>query len=35
MRWSGQVAVAASLALEYGFADVDGRQPRPLGLDDV
>ncbi len=27
---SGQALVAAALALEYGFTDVDGRQPRPL-----
>jgi dehydrogenase/reductase SDR family protein 1 len=35
IRWSGQVLVAAALAREYGFADVDGRQPRPLSLADV
>jgi dehydrogenase/reductase SDR family protein 1 len=35
MRWSGQVLVAAALAQEYGFADVDGRQPRPLSLAEV
>lgn len=29
---SGQVVVAAALALEYGFTDIDGKQPRPLGL---
>ncbi|RPJ46245.1 MAG: SDR family NAD(P)-dependent oxidoreductase [Candidatus Latescibacterota bacterium] len=34
-RWSGSVVVAAALAAEYGFADVDGRQPRPLTLADV
>ena len=34
-RWNGSVVVAASLALEYGFADVDGKQPRPLALADV
>jgi hypothetical protein len=22
--------VAAALALEYGFTDIDGKQPRPL-----
>ena len=32
---SGQVLVAAALAEEYGFADVDGKQPRPLTLADV
>ena len=34
-RWSGRVLVAAALAAEYGFTDVDGRQPRPLTLADV
>ena len=34
-RWTGQVVVAATLALEYGFTDVDGKQPRPLSLSDV
>jgi NAD(P)-dependent dehydrogenase (short-subunit alcohol dehydrogenase family) len=29
-RWSGQVVTAAALGTEYGFTDVDGRQPRPL-----
>lgn len=32
---SGRVLVAAELAKEYGFADVDGKQPRPLTLEDV
>jgi len=27
--------VAAAPALEYGFTDVDGKQPRPLTLEDV
>jgi NAD(P)-dependent dehydrogenase (short-subunit alcohol dehydrogenase family) len=34
-RWSGQVVVAAALAREYGFTDVDGSQPRPLTLADA
>jgi NAD(P)-dependent dehydrogenase (short-subunit alcohol dehydrogenase family) len=34
-RRSGTVLVAAALGLEYGFSDVDGRQPRPLTLADV
>ena len=34
-RYTGQVLVAAALANEYGFADVDGKQPRPLTIDDV
>ncbi|HYJ46390.1 MAG TPA: SDR family NAD(P)-dependent oxidoreductase, partial [Pyrinomonadaceae bacterium] len=33
MAKSGQVWVAAALAEEYGFADVDGSQPRPLTLE--
>ena len=32
---SGRALVAAQLALEYGFTDVDGKQPRPLTLEDV
>ena len=32
---SGQVLVAAALAQEYGFTDIDGKQPRPLTLKDV
>jgi NAD(P)-dependent dehydrogenase (short-subunit alcohol dehydrogenase family) len=32
---SGRALVAAELAREYGFTDVDGRQPRPLTLEDV
>lgn len=35
LRWSGQVVVAAALAREYGFTDIDGSQPRPLTLADV
>ena len=35
MNKSGQVFVAAALALEYGFADVDGRQPRPITLQEA
>jgi dehydrogenase/reductase SDR family member 1 len=35
MQKSGQVLVAASLAQEYGFTDVDGKQPRPLTLEEV
>lgn len=29
---SGQALVAAQLGIEYGFTDIDGRQPRPLTL---
>lgn len=35
MAKSGRVLVAARLALEYGFSDTDGKQPRPLDLDMV
>ena len=35
MERSGRVLVAAALALEYGFTDIDGKQPRPLTLEDV
>jgi dehydrogenase/reductase SDR family member 1 len=35
MRKSGQVLVAASLAQEYSFTDIDGKQPRPLTLEEV
>ena len=29
-RWNGSVVVAAALAAEYGFTDIDGKTPRPL-----
>jgi dehydrogenase/reductase SDR family member 1 len=35
LRRSGSVLVAAALADEYGFTDIDGRQPRALTLADV
>lgn len=35
MKKTGTVAVAASLANEYGFADVDGKSPRPLTLQEA
>lgn len=34
MRKSGRVLVAAQEALEYGIQDIDGKQPRPLTLQD-
>lgn len=34
MRHTGKVLVAASLAAEYGFTDIDGKMPRPLTLQD-
>jgi len=33
MDKSGRILIAASLALEYGFTDIDGKQPRPLTLE--
>lgn len=35
LRHTGKVLVAASLAQEYGFTDIDGTLPRPLTLADV
>ena len=35
LRHSGRALVAATLASEYGFTDVDGKTPRPLTLADV
>ncbi len=35
MQKSGQVLVAAALALEYGFSDIDGKQPRPLTVAEI
>jgi NAD(P)-dependent dehydrogenase (short-subunit alcohol dehydrogenase family) len=35
IRHTGKVLIAAALAQEYGFTDVDGTTPRPLTLADV
>jgi len=35
LRHSGKVLVAARVAKEYGFTDIDGKSPRPLTIDDV
>jgi NAD(P)-dependent dehydrogenase (short-subunit alcohol dehydrogenase family) len=35
MARTGKVLVAAGLAQEYGFTDIDGKKPRPLALSDV
>ena len=35
LRHTGKVLVAAGVAREYGFTDVDGKRPRPLTIDDV
>jgi len=33
MEMTGKVLVAAQLALDYGFTDIDGKQPRPITVD--
>lgn len=35
IRHTGTVLVAARIAVEYGFTDIDGKVPRPLTLADV
>jgi dehydrogenase/reductase SDR family member 1 len=35
LRHTGKILVAAALAIEYGFTDIDGHTPRPLRLADV
>jgi len=35
MRHTGAVCIAARLAIEYGFTDIDGKKPRPLTIADV
>jgi hypothetical protein len=35
IRHTGTVLVAAALAIDYGFTDIDGKQPRTLTLADV
>jgi hypothetical protein len=35
LRHTGTVLVAARVAMEYGFTDIDGKAPRPLTLADV
>jgi NAD(P)-dependent dehydrogenase (short-subunit alcohol dehydrogenase family) len=35
MQRSGQVLVAAALGLEYGFTDIDGKQPRPVTIEET
>jgi dehydrogenase/reductase SDR family member 1 len=35
LRWTGRVVIAAAIAQEYGFTDVDGQQPRPLTLEEA
>jgi NAD(P)-dependent dehydrogenase (short-subunit alcohol dehydrogenase family) len=33
MSRSGEVVIAADAALQYGFTDIDGRQPQPLRIE--
>ncbi len=35
MQKSGQILIAAALALEYGFTDIDGKRPRPVTLEEA
>ncbi len=35
MKKNGEVLIAATLAKEYGFTDIDGKSPRPLSFDEV
>ncbi len=35
LQKSGQILVAASLALEYGFTDIDGKQPKPITVEEL
>jgi dehydrogenase/reductase SDR family protein 1 len=35
LRHTGKVLVAAAVARDYGFTDIDGKSPRPLTLADV
>jgi NAD(P)-dependent dehydrogenase (short-subunit alcohol dehydrogenase family) len=35
LRHTGRVLIAANLAVEYGFTDIDGKTPRALALADV
>ena len=35
LKTSGTVVVAAACGKEYGFTDVDGKQPKPLTVDGV
>jgi NAD(P)-dependent dehydrogenase (short-subunit alcohol dehydrogenase family) len=35
LQKTGKVLVAAALGQEYGFVDIEGKQPRPLAIADV
>ena len=32
---TGQILIAAEIAIEYGFTDIDGKQPKPLTVDKI
>lgn len=32
---TGRILVAAEIAIEYGFTDIDGKQPKPLTVDEI
>lgn len=34
-RKTGTIQIAAQVALDYGYTDIDGKQPRPLTVDDA
>jgi dehydrogenase/reductase SDR family member 1 len=35
MQHSGKFVVSAALAQQYGFTDIDGKQPRPLTFEEL
>lgn len=35
MQKTGRTLIAADVAKEYGFTDIDGKQPRPLSIEEV
>jgi dehydrogenase/reductase SDR family protein 1 len=35
MQRSGQVLITAAVAREFGFSDIDGKQPRPITVDEA
>jgi dehydrogenase/reductase SDR family member 1 len=35
MQKTGKTLIAADVAKEYGFTDIDGKQPRPLSIEEV
>jgi hypothetical protein len=35
MQKSGQVLISAAVAQEFGFSDIDGKQPRPITVNEA